>query len=251
MHFFGLVAYDCFMETVMKRQVTAELMDAPDVDQAEHERALRALRRLNRLSGAVGMVAAPIYDLALRQGLLRLSILDVACGGGDVPVGVARQLNAAGIEASLLLTDRSLTALSTARHAAESTRLPAHCVLGDAPDGLPDETCDFVTNSLFLHHLERAQVVATLAAMARRARGALVVADLRRSRFGAVVAWVICRLVTRSPIVHFDGPVSVRAAWTPEELKAMAAEAGLKGAQVRRRWPWRMVLVWERAKDAG
>jgi MFS superfamily sulfate permease-like transporter len=70
----------------------------------------------------------------VRHGLLRLSILDVACGGGDVPVGVARQMNALGIEASLILTDRSLTALGIARRAAEEFQLSARCVLGHAPD---------------------------------------------------------------------------------------------------------------------
>jgi 2-polyprenyl-3-methyl-5-hydroxy-6-metoxy-1,4-benzoquinol methylase len=239
------------METVMKRQVTAELMDAPDVDPAEHERALRALRRLNRLSRAARMIATPVNELAARRGLLRLSLLDVACGGGDVPVGVARQLNAEGIEAALLLVDRSLTALSTARRTAEEAQLSVRCVLGHAPDGLPDETCDIVTNSLFLHHLDRTPAVATLTEMAGRARVGLVVADLRRNWLGAIVAWVMCRLVTRSRIVHFDGPASVRAAWTVEELKTMAAEAGLKGARVHRRWPWRMVLVWERATGGG
>jgi hypothetical protein len=70
------------METVMKRQVTAELMDAPDVEEVAHERALRGLRRLNRLSGAARMLAEPINELAVRRGLERLRILDVACGGG-------------------------------------------------------------------------------------------------------------------------------------------------------------------------
>ena len=75
--------------------------------------------------------------------------------------------------------------------------------------------------------------------------GCVVISDLRHSAFGYFLAWVMCRLLSRSPIVHHDGPVSVRAAWTLEELRTMAAEAGLVRAQVRSCWPWRMLLVWQ------
>jgi len=226
-------------------------MDAPDLDAAAHHQALRGLRRLNRISGAAGMLARPIVALARRHALHRLSILDVACGGGDVPVGVARTLRAAGIDAALTLTDRSPTALALARGAAEAAGIQVRAVPGQAPEGLPDETCDFVTNSLFLHHLDRGQVVATLAQMARRARIAVVLSDLRRSALGLAVAWVMCRLLSRSRIVHDDGPVSVRAAWTVHELRTMAAEAGLHGARVRQCWPWRMILIWRRPQTKG
>ena len=234
------------MGLATQRQVTPELMDAPDLDAAAHDGALRGLRRLNRASGAAGMLARPIVAVARRRGLGRVTILDVACGGGDVPVGVARALRRAGIVAALVLTDRSATALEMARRAAEAAGMEVRAAPGQAPEGLPEETCDFVTNSLFLHHLGRAEVVATLAQLARRARVAVVLSDLRRSALGMAVAWVMCRLLSRSRIVHYDGPVSVRAAWTVAELRALAAEAGLAGATVRRCWPWRMVLVWER-----
>ena len=72
----------------------------------------------------------------------------------------------------------------------------------------------------------------------------LVVTDLRRARLGLALAWIGCRVLSPSPIVRFDGPTSVRAAWTPAELAAMARAAGLTAAHVRRLWPWRMQLLW-------
>jgi hypothetical protein len=82
--------------------------------------------------------------------------------------------------------------------------------------------------------------------MRQSARRAVFISDLRRSKIGYLIAWFGCRLLSDSPIVHYDGPVSVRAAWTVDELAAMARRAGMDNAQVIPAWPWRILLIWER-----
>jgi 2-polyprenyl-3-methyl-5-hydroxy-6-metoxy-1,4-benzoquinol methylase len=244
----GMPCYDERLGPIMlsQREVVPELMDAADLDAAVHAEALEGLRRLNQASRAAAIIARPIKALARRQALATLSVLDVACGGGDVPVEVARRLRVAGVQVELTLSDRSTTALGQAQKLATKADVRARGARGEAPHGLPEGTFDVVTNSLFLHHLERQEVVATLAAMAKRARWMVVVSDLRRSAMGLAVAWIACRVFGGNAIVRHDGTASVRAAWTMEELSAMAREAGLDGARLRRCWPWRMLLVWEK-----
>jgi 2-polyprenyl-3-methyl-5-hydroxy-6-metoxy-1,4-benzoquinol methylase len=224
-------------------------MDAPDVEPAAHRDALAGLRRINKASGTVARIAGPILAWARRAGRHRLAMLDVACGGGDVPVGVAQQLHVAGIDIELTLMDRSTTALDEAMAQARNAGLQAASARGEAPAGLPSDEFDVITNSLFLHHLTAREVVETLVAMKLRLRpgGLLVISDLRRSVIGYLLAWAGCRVLSRSHLVRHDGPVSVEAAWTCAELLAMAGEAGLDGVRVERAWPWRMRLLWERA----
>jgi hypothetical protein len=71
------------------------------------------------------------------------------------------------------------------------------------------------------------------------ARHLVVVNDLLRSRAGLLLAHVATRLLTRSAVVHKDGPLSVHAAFTPAEVLSLAERAGLQGAKVSRRWPCR------------
>ncbi len=229
-----------------QRVMIPELMDDAGLDERRHEQALAGLRRLNAAAGAAAALARPIREVAWKRKLTRVSILDAACGGGDVSVAVAARLRSADLDVELSLTDRSPTALRTAQRAAKKAGFDARALHGAAPDALPEGEWDFVTNSLFLHHLQRNEVIATLRELARRARIALVLTDLRRTAAGYALAWGMCRLLSRSPIVHHDGPVSVRAAWTVEELGTMAVEAGLANATVRASWPARMRLVWER-----
>ena len=74
----------------------------------------------------------------------------------------------------------------------------------------------------------------------------VLVNDLIRGWPGYLLAKVGGQLLTRSPVVHTDGPLSVQAAFTRAELKTLAEQAGLHGATVSWRWPWRMLLTWRR-----
>ncbi len=236
----------------MQREMIPELMDAPELDPGLHAEALEGLSRMNRASAAAQIMARPILELAREQNRGQMTLLDVACGGGDVPVEIAEIARRKGLTLQLVLTDQSATALQRAQALAGREGVACRVLAGRAPDGLPSGDFDVVTNSLFLHHLERASVVATLRAMAQRATRLLVISDLRRSVMGYGVAWTASRFFSRSRIVHHDGPVSVRAAWTIGELRKMTEEAGIGGAEIAPCWPWRMLLTFRRAEvDRG
>ena len=74
---------------LLRRKLIGELMDSPTLDHDEHRRALDGLRRLNRASRAAEAITQPLLAFARRNNLTSLSMLDVACGGGDVPIAVA------------------------------------------------------------------------------------------------------------------------------------------------------------------
>ncbi|MBX9581425.1 MAG: hypothetical protein K2X87_14075, partial [Gemmataceae bacterium] len=106
---------------------------------------------------------------------------------------------------------------------------------------------DIVTCSLFLHHLSDDAAVALLGRLKAAAGVLVLVNDLSRSRFSYLGVWLACQLLTRSPVVRFDGPASVRSAHTPAEALALAERAGLTGATAEPRFPCRFLLHWRRA----
>jgi len=227
------------------RELVPELMDDPSLAAAEHRRALTGLKRINRLSGSAAFIWRALEANLPWHKPRPLTVLDVACGGGDVTVALAQRAQRRGRAVMFEGCDVSTEAVRTAQQAATDAgvgcRFFTHDVLHDP---LP-QRYDAVICSLFLHHLKAEQVTRVLRAMAEAAR--LVIADdLVRCRHGHLAAWVGTRLLSRSPVVHVDGPRSVNAAFTPDELMRMAEDAGLKGAVVRRHWPARMQLIWRR-----
>jgi 2-polyprenyl-3-methyl-5-hydroxy-6-metoxy-1,4-benzoquinol methylase len=219
-----------------------ELMDEPDLAPDRHHAALRGLRRINVLSASAALLWPPIRQLAkANPGPLRL--LDVASGGGDVLVGLWRRATRAGIPLECEGADISETALEHGRELARRAGAPIGFRRIDAlAEPLPE--CDVVVSSLFLHHLDRADAVRLLQRMKAAARHLVLVNDLTRSRLGYIAAWCGTRILSRSPIVHVDGPRSVRAAFTIAEMRRLAEEATLDGATVSPRWPFRCLLEW-------
>ena len=150
----------------------------------------------------------------------------------------------AGLDATLHGCDLSPRAVAFARDRAAAAGAPVEffeCdVLGeDFPDGYDLYTC-----ALFLHHLEEGDVVALLRKMSRGK--ALLVSDLVRSHSGYYAACLGSRLLSRSDVVRFDAPQSVRNAFTRDEMADLARRAGLTGTTVRGGWPFRMLVSWRR-----
>lgn len=231
----------------MRRALIGELMDDPALDVGEHRRALAALDRIHRVSLTGWYLAAAVEGVlarAERGGGEPVTLLDVACGGGAVGIDLARRLERRGRAVRLIGCDLSPTALRRGREAADREGLAWHRWLAmDATTGaLP--RCDVAVCGLFLHHLADADAAAVLAAMGRSARVGGVVLDLLRSRRGYAMVWLAMRVLTRSRVVHVDGPRSVRAAFTADELAGLAERAGLSGAAVRRVFGQRAVVTW-------
>lgn len=229
------------------RERVPELMDDPALDPAEHRRALDGLARLNAASGAAARLWNPIAELARRSGGRPIRLLDVATGSGDVPIELARWAARAGFPLEVTGCDLSPMALGVAAEMATAAGVRATFVRHDVlADPLPGGF-DVVTCSLFLHHLSDADAATVLRRMAGAAERLVLVNDLARSRLNYGLVWLGCRLLSRSPVVRFDGPASVRAAFTPAEMLALAERAGLRGAKVATRFPCRLLLSWSKA----
>lgn len=224
------------------RERIPELMDSPALDAAEHRRALAGLVRINRITASAGVIWPAIRKLARELGR-PVRVLDVATGSGDVPAALMRKAKAAGIELEVAGCDISPLAVVTAAANCPAGRFFTHdAVRSPLPAGF-----DVVTCSLFLHHLASDDALSLLAAMKDAAERLVLVNDLARSRFNFLAVWLACHVLTRSPVVRFDGPASVRSAFTRHEALALAARAGLTGATVRTHFPARFVLSWRRS----
>jgi 2-polyprenyl-3-methyl-5-hydroxy-6-metoxy-1,4-benzoquinol methylase len=232
--------------SLSQRHFHAELMDRPGLDLAEHRRALVGLGRLNAVSRACRRLWREIvtHTSVKRDG--RLRVLDVASGGGDIALGLWRLARRHGVELRVLGLDVSPTACA---HATERCRPAGRSIVFQQSDVTSDALpagFDVVTCSLFLHHLAGEQATRMLRKMAAAGR-VLVVSDLRRSAAGYALAQAACRVLTRSPIVRFDGPQSVANAFSVSEMRDLCAAASLQAATVRRAWPCRMIVVYKRS----
>jgi 2-polyprenyl-3-methyl-5-hydroxy-6-metoxy-1,4-benzoquinol methylase len=229
----------------MRRFNRPEMLDAPQ-DAALLAGDLCNLERINRFLGGVSLIRRQVERaLSHMTGDGPLSILDVATGGGDLPRDLARWLRRRGITPRIVAVDWSDRVLEYAR-----SRSRGHgeivFVRGDAR-ALPlgDASVDLVLCSLALHHFTELEAVSMLRELARVTRRVLIVNDLRRSPTACGLIWLLTRF-SRNRMTRYDSPLSVRRAFTPAEMRALARDAGLDGARVERQPFFRQALVYER-----
>ena len=225
-----------------------ELMDDPALDPVEHDKALRGLARMNRISGTYNSLIEPIVRLSRTVNSRTLSVLDIATGSGDVPIAICKAGASLGVKLNVSGCDISDTAISRAsRNAAEAGAEIEFFKWNALEEEIP-RRFDVIVNSLFLHHLDETNTVRLLSKMRESATRLVIVNDLERTTFSLATVFAASRLFSTSPVVHFDGPASVRAAYSMDELAQLAARAGLTGFSLKRHFPCRMLLEYRQVQ---
>ena len=85
--------------------------------------------------------------------------------------------------------------------------------------------------------------------MERLSRTGFILNDIRRDAVGYVAAWIASRVATRNRLTRHDMPLSVLRAYTPDELRALLRQAGIRDASVTTHPLFRMAAVHRQRGD--
>lgn len=207
----------------------AELLDGPLDDPAALVANLRDLARLNRLTGGVGLSLRAVEALA--TGGSATTVLDVGTGGADIPIALLARAARDGRSLAVSATDSRAEVLAAARRARPAIdRIPGLTLAIADGRGLPypDGAFDVAHASLVVHHLEPDDAVAFLGELRRVARTGIVVNDLVRGRLAWLGTWLAVHTLATGRYTRHDGPLSVRRAYSRQELLDLVDRAGLR-----------------------
>ncbi|HTV66664.1 MAG TPA: methyltransferase domain-containing protein [Bryocella sp.] len=219
----------------MRRTVTPELLDQDAGTPAEIAATLADLRAINERFGGISTTLSLLERVVTRCVCRELTLLEVASGSGDLPLAAQRRLTDHGIHLRVTLLDRMASHLNGAPAAVcgEALRLP-FC----------DGAFDVVSCSLFAHHLEPDELRSFVGEGLRVCRRAVLINDLIRSRLHLWLVYSALPLF-RSRLTRHDAPVSVRRAYTMEEIRQLLRDMP-NSVEISRHPLYRMgVLVWK------
>lgn len=199
-------------------------MDLPNQNEEALRSDLENIARLNRTFGGKKAVEKIFHLLADKTR--RLVLVDMASGYGDHGRNLIGRARNRQCELSVVAMDVQFQTLQIARDAtpagqkmffvqADARRLP-----------LRNQGADLVFCSLALHHFSGTDALTVLREMGRVGRTGMACVDLVRSRLASFCIWLLTAFIMRDPMVRHDGRLSIRRAFTHEEMKSLAHQAG-------------------------
>ncbi|MFI4981646.1 MAG: methyltransferase domain-containing protein [Nevskiales bacterium] len=221
------------------RSTQQEQMDTDCADYDDYARCLGDLARVN----VVTLTYRPTLAWLAREtrGLTSFSLLDVACGHGDMLRRIRRWCVRRGIEARLEGIDLNPWSMRAARGAT-----PADAAItwrtGDV--FACQATYDFIVSSQFAHHLTDDDVVRFIRWMETHAVHGWFIGDLHRHWFPyygfGLLAWV----AGWHRFIRGDGRISIARSFVPADWRRLTEAAGLSPEAVEIRWhmPFRLCV---------
>lgn len=229
------------MSPFARAERAPELLDEQDHDPAELAQSLAQVAAVNRWLGGTRSLLAHLTPLLHAESTTR--ILDVGTGSADLPRRITDWARANSRAVQITATDVHPQMRAIAARACSA--YPE--IVIEPADALavpyPNKSFDIATLSLTLHHFDGEQQIRALSELARVTRTAVIVNELRRSRLNYVGARLMALTLWRgNRLTRHDGPLSVRRAFTPDELARLCAAARL-GGRVYRHYFQRIVFV--------
>ncbi len=227
---------------VPPREEADELLDLGVGTPDEVTASLNDLWRINRYLGGLRALTTHLYP-RLTALAVPATCVDIGAGDGRVAASIAGWASRQRHDVRVIALDLLQRHLSRAVPHAQAT--PNLSLLQADATRLPfaPETVDYYVSSLVLHHFTPEQAVVLLRAAYRSARRGLIVSDLMRGYLPLVGFKLIQPVFARSPITRYDGVVSIKRGYTPDELRLLAYEAGIPHPRVFVHPLWRMTLV--------
>ncbi len=217
------------------RSTRAEILDETVLDDAEHARCMADLARVNRLTLTHGPTLRFLARAA--RGRSSLSVLDVACGNGDLLRRTRRWADRRGLAATLAGIDLD----PRSAEAATSPEMRIAYRAGDVFSDQPVPPPDVIVSSQFAHHLSDPQLVMFLVWIDRHATRGWFIADLHRHRVAYYAFPLLARAARLHRIVRLDGVVSIARSFRRADWERALAAAGLT-AEIRWHVPFRLCV---------
>lgn len=166
------------------------------------------------------------------------SILDVGCGGGLFTMRLARRYP----HAKIVGIDLNPSAIDFAKRRMQMLKNPpANLIFETRMEGQlaePAKSYDVVLSTLVCHHLSDDHLIDFFARTHHIAKKKVIINDLHRHPLAYVLFKMIGPIFFPNRLVQNDGLLSIRKAFTREELYDLFERAGLRPSQCSINWCW-------------
>lgn len=221
------------MMSLRTRSAELEIMDDLDCHGEVVDQTLRELEIINRLLGGDKVTLDGINRLIKKDR--SYTIADIGCGGGDLAMKIGKQNN----NVKVVGIDANPNIVAFAKRQYPGIEFHTLDVFSDE---FRKREYDIITATLFVHHFSDEQLIELFRSF--NARVGVVINDIHRHSLSYYSIKFLTKLFSKSAMVKFDAPLSVRRAFKRKELVTILDKAGIKDYSLRWKWAFRWQLIW-------
>ena len=230
------------MPDFSKRSEEIEIMDDLDCSGEVVNQTLRELDTINDLLSGNYVTLSGLSQLVKNSGS-KIILADLGCGSGDMLRRIRKWATRNKKEIDLVGIDANPNIISFAK-----THTPPECNIHYQPIDIfsqefKSKKFDVVIGTLFFHHFTNEQLIHFFRQLKSQVRIGIVINDIHRHWLAYHSIRILTKLLSKSPMVKYDAPLSVRRAFKKSELRNILDQAGFKNYSLKWMWAFRWQVV--------
>lgn len=223
-----------------ERSYEPELLDEEGIPGEAIAQMLHEINYINTWLGGHKITLAGLKAFQPFSQIKPLHVAEIGSGGGDNLKVIYQWCKSNNIDVKLTGIDIRPECIDYAKKRTKG--LPVQYVISDYKLAYFDSPPDIIFNSLFCHHFKEDELVFMLQWMRHNSRMGFFINDLHRHPLAFLSIKLLTKLFSKSFMVKYDAPLSVRRGFTKQDWKLLFEQAGLQ-ASVEWKWAFRHLVV--------
>jgi 2-polyprenyl-3-methyl-5-hydroxy-6-metoxy-1,4-benzoquinol methylase len=232
------------MALLDNRATEAEVMDDLNCSGEVLDQTLRELEFINKWLGGNNVTLHAIGTLFKSLPKDRTyDIADLGCGGGDMAAHILKWGRHHGYRFHITGIDANPNVVRFANQNVSDETSIKFKVMNVFSEEFSNLKFDVVVGTLFFHHLSREELISFFSLLKKQVKIGLIINDIHRHALAYHSIKMLTALFSKSEMVKYDAPLSVRRAFTRNELQEVMTSAGYENFTIRWKWAFRWEVI--------
>jgi hypothetical protein len=195
-----------------------EILDIYDLSPAELKKVYNFIERVNRFYGGRRVIRKFLeHEVSNNRVADNICILDLASGSCDIPIYISEWAMTKGIRMEYTCLEKNKCIVKETNDKINTDKIKV--LENDVFFYKPEKMYDYVTVSMFMHHLNIREIIEVINKYREITKIAFVINDLLRSPVFYLMAWF--RTIFSSAVVKNDARLSIKNGFTIKEIKCI------------------------------
>jgi len=225
------------------RSQETETMDDLNCSGEVVNQTLKELELINKWLGGNRVTLDGLDRVINNTDSKNLRIADLGCGSGGMLKMISNWASRKNKKVDLTGIDANPNIVEYARRNCKPYPQIKFQVTDVFSSEFKPQTYDIVIATLFTHHFSNEQLVRLLKQLLDQTTTAIIINDIHRHWIAYYSIKMITNLLSKSPMVKNDGPISVLRAFKESEWLEICSEAEITNYNLCWMWAFRWQLV--------